>query len=61
MGASSNHGGQVQLDCRLPLGQVASRVLFLTLISERRFLSGGQDPVLVGFQHSTLQFSKLYH
>ena len=32
MGASSNHGGQVQLDCRLPPGQVASRVLFLTLI-----------------------------
>ena len=31
MGASSNHGGQVQLDCRLPPGQVASRVLFLTL------------------------------
>ena len=33
MGASSNHGGQVQLDCRLPPGQVASRVLFLTLLS----------------------------
>ena len=31
MGASSNHGGQFQLDCRLPPGQVASRVLFLTL------------------------------
>ena len=33
----------------------------LGCISERRFLSGGQDPVMVGFQHSTLQFSKLYH
>ena len=31
----------------------------LGCISERRFLSGGQDPVLVGFQHSTLVYSSV--